>query len=156
LVPFLVAAIEHLFREIFEILLKYDTAAQSALQVQNRKVAFSEAAALVRGELTLEHLASDWYSFQNLDSIQKAYKEVLGIDIWKAIRRRRKVRKKRPLLSEALASLIGARHGVIHRFSLDKELDRDGFLHLLELVRTLIDVVAREVERKLGVSIETE
>jgi hypothetical protein len=156
LLPFLVAAIEHVFRETFEILLKYDTAAQSVLEAQSRKLAFAEAAALVRGELTLERIASDWYSFQNLDSIQKAYKDVLGIDIWKAIRRRRKVRKKRPMLSEALDGLIGARHGVVHEFSLDRKLDRDGFLHLLELVRTLIEVVAREVERKLGVPIELE
>jgi len=60
------------------------------------------------------------------------------------------------MLSEALVGLIGARHGVIHKFSLDRELDRDGFLHLLELVRTLIDVVAGEVERKLGVPLEVE
>jgi len=156
LLPFLVAAIEYIFRETFEILLKYDTPAQSALEAHSRKVAFAEAAAVVRGELTLERIASDWYSFQNLDSIQKAFKEVLEIDIWKAVRKRRRVGKKRPMLSEALVGLIGARHGVIHKFSLDRELDRDGFLHLLELVRTLIDVVAGEVERKLGVPLEVE
>lgn len=156
LLPFLVAAIEHIFRETFEILLKYDAQAQSVLAAQSRKLAFAEAAALVRGDLSLERIASDWYSFQNLDSIQKAYKEVLGINIWKAVRRRRKVLKKRPILSESLDSLIGARHGVVHNFSLDRKLDRDEFLHLLELVRTLIDVVAHEAERKLGVPIETE
>jgi len=87
LLPFLVAAIEYIFRETFEILLKYDTPAQSALEAHSRKVAFAEAAAVVRGELTLERIASDWYSFQNLDSIQKAFKEVLEIDIWKAVRK---------------------------------------------------------------------
>jgi hypothetical protein len=156
LLPFLVAAVEHIFRETFEILLKYDAQAQSILGAQSRKLSFAEATALVRGDLTFERITSDWYSFQNVGSIQKAYKEVLGIDIWKAIRRRRKVLKKRPMLSEALDSLIGARHGVVHHFSLDRKLDREGFLHLLELVRTLIDVVAQEAERKLGVPIETE
>ena len=156
LLPFLVAAIEHIFRETFEILVKYDRAAQGVLEAQSRKVSFSEASALVRGELTLERIASDWYSFQNLDSIQKAYKGVLSIDIWKAIRRRRKVHKKRPMLSEALEELIGARHGVVHKFVLDRKLDRDGFVHLLELVRTLVEVVAHEVERKLGVAVEIE
>ena len=156
LLPFLVAAVEHIFRGTFEVLLKYDAQAQSVLEAQRHKVSFAEAAALARGELTLERIASGWYSFQNMDSIQKAYKEVLGIDIWEAVRRRRQIRKKRPMLSDALGSLIGARHGVVHEFSLDSELDQDGFLHFLELVRTLIDVVAREVERKLGVPIETE
>jgi hypothetical protein len=156
LLPFLVAAIEHIFRDTFEILVKYDKTAQAVLEAQSRKVSFADAAALTRGELSLEQIASDGYSFQNLDSIQRAYKDVLSIDIWKAIRRRRKIRKKRPMLSEALQELIGARHGVVHKFVLDRQLDRDGFLHLLELVRTLIDVVAQEVERKLGVPIEVE
>lgn len=156
LLPFLVAAIEHIFRETFEILVTYDKTAQAVLESQNRKVSFADAAALARGELTLERVVSDGYSFQNLDSIQKAYKDVLSIDIWKAIRRRRKVRKKRPMLSDALKDLIGARHGVVHKFVLDRQLDRDGFLHLLELVRTLIEVVAHEVERKLGVTIEID
>jgi hypothetical protein len=156
LLPFLVAAIEHVFRETFEILVKYDKAAQAALESQSRKVTFADAAALARGELALERIASAGYSFQNLDSIQKAYRDVLAIDIWKAIRQRRKVRKKLPMLSEALEELIGARHGVVHKFALDRQLDRDGFLHLLELVRTLIDVVAHVVQRKLGVAIEID
>lgn len=156
LLPFLVAAIEHIFRETFEILVKYDEEAQAVLESQSRKVSFADAAALARGELALEQIASDGYSFQNLDSIQRAYKDVLSIDIWKAIRKRRKVRKKRPMLSEALEDLIGARHGVVHKFVLNRQLDRDSFLHLLELVRTLIDVVAHEVQSKLGVPIEVE
>jgi hypothetical protein len=60
------------------------------------------------------------------------------------------------MLSEALEELIGARHGVVHKFVLNRQLDRDAFLHLIELVRTLIDVVALEVQRKLGVPIELE
>jgi hypothetical protein len=156
LVPFLVAAIEHIFRDTFEILVKYDKAAQAVLESQSRKVSFADTAALARGELALERIASDGYSFQNLDSIQKAYKEVLSIDIWKAIRRRRKVRMKRPMLSEALKDLIGARHRVVHKIVIDRQLDRDSFLHLLELVPTLIDVVGHEVERKLQVPIVVE
>jgi hypothetical protein len=60
------------------------------------------------------------------------------------------------MLSEALEELIGARHGVVHKFVLDRQLDRDGFVHLLELVRTLVDVIACEVQRKLGTPIEVE
>lgn len=155
LVPFLVAAIEHFFRECFEILLKYDSGARSILEEQNRKVSFSEASALVRSELTIERIASGWYSFQNLDSIQKAFKEVFGIDVWKAIRRRKKIGKKMPILSDALANLIGARHGVVHHFTVDRSLDRSEFLALLHLVRSLIETMGEEFERKLGVKLGT-
>ena len=77
LIPFLVAAIEHFFRESFEILLKYDPSARWIFQEQNRRLSFAEAIAIERGELTIERVASGWYSFQNLDSIQKAFKESL-------------------------------------------------------------------------------
>jgi hypothetical protein len=151
LVPFLVAAIEYFFRECFEIMLAYDSSAQLALEEQNRKLSFTEAAAILRGELALERIASGWYSFQNIDSIQKAYKDAFGIDVWRILRRRRKVREKLPVLSKALANLIGARHGVVHHFSLDRKLDREGFLDLLHLVRLLLEIVAKEgLEPKLG------
>jgi len=153
LVPFLVAAIEHFFRECFEILLKYDSRARAILEDQNRKVSFAEASALVRGDLTIERVASSWYSFQNLDSVQKAFKEVFGVDVWKAIRRRKKIGRKMPILCDALTNLIGARHGVVHHFTLDRSLDRNEFLDLLHLVRALIAIMGTELERKLGVEL---
>lgn len=106
--------------------------------------------ALVRGDISLERIASSWYSFQNLDSIQKAFKEMFGIDVWKTLRRRRRVRTKLPLLSTALEHLIGARHGVVHHFSLDRQLDRDGFLQLLHLVRIIIETLEDEITQRLG------
>ena len=153
LLPFLVAAIEHFFRECFEILLKYDDGARAILENQNRKISFAEASALTRNQLTIERIASDWYSFQNLDSVQKAFKEVFGIDVWKAIRRRKKIGKRMPILSDALKNLIGARHGVVHHFTLDRSLDRNEFIALLHLVRALIEIMGEEFERKLGVEL---
>jgi hypothetical protein len=151
LVPFLVAAIEHFFRDSFEIMLKYDDSAQSALESGNKRVSYAEASALVHGDLAIERIASGWYSFQNVDSIQKAYKEVFGIDVWKVLRRRKKVRDKLPLLMNELKSLIGARHGVVHHFYLDRALDRESFLDLLHLIHAILDHMAIEIERKLGV-----
>lgn len=153
LVPFLVAVLEHFFRETFEILLKYDLHAQKTIENKNRKVSFSEARAIAEGELTLERVASGWFSFQNVDSIQKAYKEVHGIDVLKVLRRRKKVRDRLPVLMDALMNLIGARHGVVHHFSIDRELDHERFSELLDLVRTILKVVGAEVEAKLGVSL---
>jgi hypothetical protein len=148
LVPFLVAALEHVFREAFEILSKYEGGLDKVLE--NRKVSFTDAAALARGDITLERIASNCYSFQNLDSIQKAFKDALGIDVWKILRRRRKVRAKLPLLSHALENLIGTRHGVIHQFSLNRQLDRTSFLQLLHLVRAIIDVFEDDMKRRFG------
>lgn len=52
-----------------------------------------------------------------------------------------------------VTELIGARHGVVHHFLIDRDLDREGFLHLLHLVRTLLGLVCEEIERMLGVEL---
>ena len=153
LVPFLVASLEHFFRETFEVLLKYDEKAQTRLSTRNRKVSFSEARAVGNGELSLERVASGWFSFQNLDSIQKAFKEVHSIDVLKVLRRRKRVRDRLPLLMNALQNLIGPRHKIVHHFSVDRNLDRDGFLDLLDLVRAVVDVMGDEIGRNLNVPI---
>lgn len=153
MVPFLLAVLEHFFRETFEILLKYDAVAQKLLEDQNKKISYAEAIAVVRRELTLERIASGWFSFQNIDSIQKAFKDIHGIDVWKALRRRKKVRDRLPVLMTALQNLIGARHGVVHHLSIDRELNRKDFLILLHLVRAVLSVMGDEVEKKLGVQL---
>jgi len=153
LVPFLVAVIEHYFRECFEIMLKYDSSAMAKLEAQNRKTSFAEAAAIARGDLTIEQVASSWYSFQNINSIQNAFKDVFGINVWKVLRRRKKIRDKLPLMFTSLENLIASRHGVIHHFAIDRDLDRDGFLDLLHFVRMLLRLVSEEIEQKLGVKL---
>lgn len=153
LIPFLVATLEHFFRETFEILLKFDDEAQKALEAQNRKISYSDAVSISRGELSLERVVSGWFSFQNVGSIQKAFKDVHGMDVQKALKRRKRVRDRLPILMNALQNLIGARHGVVHHFSIDRELDQEGFLNLLYLVRAILEVMGEELERKLGVQL---
>jgi hypothetical protein len=150
LVPFLVASIEHFFRESFEILLRYDPPACRKLEDLNRKASLADVVAVSRGELSVEEIVSGWYSFQSIDGIRKAFDEVLGIDIARVLRQRKKVRRRAPMLQTFLAGLIQRRHGVIHHFSLDRGLDRDQFLDLLQATRTVLRSAANEIERKLG------
>lgn len=151
LVPFLLATLEHFFRESFEILLMGNTTGLRKLESQGRRVSFTEATALARGDVTIERVASGWYSFQNIESIQKAFREVLDIDIWKRLRRRKKIGNRIPILQQALEGLIEARHGVIHHYAINRDLNRDGFLNLLHLTRILLQSAASEIEKKLGV-----
>jgi hypothetical protein len=153
LVPFLVASIEHFFRESFEILLRYDPQGRRKLEGIGRKVSFAELIAVSCGEQSIEEIVSGWYSFQNIDSMRKAFDEVLGIDISKALRQRKKVRGRIPMLHTFLVELIQRRHGVIHRFSLDRDLNRDTFLDLLQTTRTVLRSSANEIERKLGITL---
>lgn len=153
LIPFLVSALEYFFRETFEILLKYDNKAKAKLLLQNKKITINEAVSIAAKEQSLEDIVAKGYNFQNIESIHKAFLELFEIDFWQVIRRRKKVRDKLPLLSEALNNLITARHGVVHHFAVDRQLNREKFLTLAHTVKAIIKVFADEVEKKLCVTL---
>ena len=153
LIPFLISVLEHFLRESFEILLKYDSLALSKMTELNKKISINEAFALTKDEITLERIISGWYSFQNLQSIQRAFEDAFNISILKTLHRRKKVKNKIPVLLKALENLISTRHGVIHELSLNYQITREEFLELLHLVQAIINVMAEEFEKMLGVKL---
>jgi hypothetical protein len=151
LVPFVLAAIEHFFSQAFRILLRYDDKARQRLLTQpSRKVDFPDALALAANTKTIEDVVADWYSFQNIDSIHKAFNEWFGIDVWKLLRKRRKVGKRIDWLENRFKQLIDFRHGIVHRFELNTDLDRAGIEELLDLSILLIDTFVDHAETALG------
>lgn len=138
LVPFAVAALEHFFCQSFKILLKYDPEAQLKLKEQSRKIEMPQVIAIRDGAESVEDAVADWYSFQNIASIHKAFHEWFAIDFWKLLRRRRKIGRRLPMLEKQLNSVIGFRHSVIHRFELDQMLRKDEINEIFDLVLVLI------------------
>jgi hypothetical protein len=153
LVPFSLAALEHFFGQAFRIFLRYDRKAQQCLVAQTRKVEFSDAMALAAHTKSIEDIVADWYSFQNIESIHKAFNEWFGIDIWKLFRQRRKVGKRIGWLETRLKNLIDLRHGVVHRFEINLDLDRPGIEELLDLSVLLIETFVDHVETSRGENI---
>ena len=150
LVPFAVAALEHFFGQAFRIFLRYDKRAQRRLLEQSRKVEFSDAMSLAANTKSIEDIVADWYSFQNIDSIHRAFNEWFGIDIWKLLRQRRKVGKRIDWLEKRLKNLIDFRHGVVHRFELNLDLNRAGIEELLDLSILVIETFVDYVQSSLG------
>ena len=105
------------------------------------------------GRKSLEDVVADWYSFQNLASIHKAFSEWFDMDVWKLLRRRKKIGSKLPMLEEKMNKLINFRHGVIHRFELDRTLRKDGIYEILDLVIAIIDIFTQGIEDKRGIPI---
>jgi hypothetical protein len=151
LVPFVLAALEHFFSQAFRIFLRYDDKARQRLLTHNaRKVEFSDALALAANTKSIEDVVADWYSFQNIDSIHKAFNEWFGIDIWKLLRQRRKVGKRIDWLEQRFKNLIDFRHGIVHRFEVDVDLDRADIEELLDLSILLIETFVDHAEASLG------
>ncbi|HEX5725895.1 MAG TPA: HEPN domain-containing protein [Longimicrobiaceae bacterium] len=156
LVPFAVAALEHFFSQTFIILLRFDDQARRRLRDQTRKVEMSEVFALSQGERRIEELVAQWYSFQNIQSVHNAFYEWFGIDVWKLLRRRKRVGRRISVLERRLNHLIEFRHGIVHRFELDFGLGRDEISELLESARVLIEVFVDHLEQERGIKIRDE
>ncbi|MDP9353481.1 MAG: hypothetical protein M3P51_18330 [Chloroflexota bacterium] len=153
LIPFAVAIFEHYFSAIFVILLRYDPSAQKRLRDVDRKVDLADALAISRGEKTVEEVVAGAYTFQNLDHIQKAFNDWLGIDFWQMIRQKRRRGRRVERLSDVLQEIIGSRHGVIHRFELDYELDRKKIEDVFDTIRLLMDTLIDTLESDKGLQI---
>ena len=78
LLPVAVATVEHFLSRSFKVLLEFNPKAREQLLRQTRKVEMVEVVSIAEGERSLEDIVVGWYSFQNLDSIQKAFCEWLG------------------------------------------------------------------------------
>lgn len=152
LVPFAVASLEFFFSRSFAILLRYDDKAQAKLAQQSRKVEMSDVLALSRGEKKLEDIVADWYSFQNLDSIHKAFSDWLHIDFWKIIRsgKRRRMGGKIAFLEDRLNYIIQFRHGIIHRPEIDTGLDKREIDNIFAATLTVIDAFVDHLEASRG------
>lgn len=151
LVPFAVAALEHFFSSCFKILLQYNPSAQQRLKEDsNTKVYTSDAMSIQAGEMTVEDTVVRRYSFQNINGIHRAFYEWHGIDIWHILRKKKKVGRRLQFLEVQLNELIDIRHGVVHRFSLNKELRKQDIEEILDLVLVSINSFVDYLEDTQG------
>ena len=146
LVPFAVAAVEHFLSRSFKAMLKFDPKTRKQLLQRTRKVELGEAISIAEGEMFIEDVIVGWYSFQNLDSIQKAFKEWLEIDFRATLRRRRRIGQRVVTLDTELGRMIEARHGVIHRLHIDSKLRKQGISELLDLAMAVVDAFVDHLE----------
>ena len=156
LVPFAVASLEHFFSNSFKILLKYDRKAQERLLGYGRKVEIADVVAVRDGSKTLEEIAADWYSFQNISSIHRAFQDWLDIDVWSVLRKRRKIGSRLASLELELNDLIKFRHGIVHGLDINLELRRDRSEEIFDLVMVIINEFTGHLEMIRGIPIRDE
>ncbi len=111
-VPFLVSAVEDYFRSLYIALLRYSENRDRI--VQAARLQGSELTAIDRGELTVPEAVAKWMSFQDMQKISSAYKEVdakSDVHGWL----RRPYGRRKQTFWEHLNRLISQRHDLIHR-----------------------------------------
>ncbi len=152
-IPFIVACIEHFFQSSFKILLQYGSGTNEKLLKSSKKVDMSDALLIASGKKTINDVVADWYSFQSIEAIHKAFSDWLGIDFWKVLRKRKKIGNNIMLLESRLRELIDVRHGIIHRFDFDPTLDKGALISLFDLTRAVIDEFVLYLEKTRGCAI---
>ena len=147
LIPGAIAIFENFFSSVFKILLKYDKKLKEKIEKHNIKVELTDAFAISISHKSIEEVICSWYSFQNLDSLSKAFKEWHNIDFWKIVNRRKKIGEQLPQISKMLSLLIQYRHGIIHGFQIDRSITKDKLKSFYELIDIILEEFVKEIER---------
>ena len=119
LIPFLVSAIEHFFRELFAVLVEFDSYGKEEVRKvklkDTREFNTIEDIFNVKNDVTkIERELAKGFNFQNLDRINEIYKRFLKIDIKEILSIKKKVLSRHYFLLTQLSELIDRRHWIIH------------------------------------------
>ena len=146
LVPFAVAAVEHFLSRSFKVLLQFDPTTRDRYRRQTRKQEIVQAISIAEGEKSIEDVVVRWYSFQNMNDIQKAFGEWLDIDFRATLRGKRTIGRRVIALDEEFGRIIDARHGVIHRLHINRDLQKHDISELLDVAMAVVDAFVDHLE----------
>lgn len=155
LLPFAVSVIEYFFKELFKILVKYEHEAQNLLsevKIKDLKKlsSISDLIGIQKGELQIEDILADNYTFQNINHINTAYKAFLKIDINSVLAKKK---YKRRTLLEGLNDIIERRHWMIHHFIFSTDMNKEKYLEVLKVCDLVIEETLSFVEKTRKVNI---
>jgi hypothetical protein len=153
LVPFLISALEHFFRELFVVLVEFDSFGKEEIKKvklkDTREFNTIEDIFNINNELTkLEREIAKGYNFQNLDRINETFKRFLKIDIRAILSIKKKVVGKKAFLATELEELIERRHWIIHHFGFSSDTDKEKYIYFLNLTNCIIDTIIEFLEQQ--------
>jgi RiboL-PSP-HEPN len=154
LVPFAVAMFEYFFSQAFQVLIAYDKLALEKRENHKAKFEFSAILDIHRNKRSIEELIAENYTFQNLDQLNKAYKDWLDIDVRKIFFQKKRIGKSITFLENRISEIIQYRHGIVHHFVIDKSLTRDAYIHILDAISLAIEEFVLFVDRKYKIEID--
>lgn len=156
LVPFAIAMFEYFFSKIFQVLITYDSLACQKKQSYNAKVDFATLLEVSEGQRSIEDVITSSYTFQNLNQLNKAYKEWLDVDVHKILYRRAHIGRTVTFLERRINEIIQYRHGIVHHFEIDNSLTREGYLEILAAIERAMTEFIEFLETKYAFKIDRD
>lgn len=154
LVPFAVAMFEYFFSQAFQVLIAYDKLALEKRENHKAKFEFYVILDIHRNKRSIEELIAENYTFQNLDQLNKAYKDWLDIDVRKIFFKKKRIGKSITFLENRISEIIQYRHGIVHHFEIDRSLTRDAYIHILDAISLAIEEFVLFIEIKYKIEID--
>ena len=154
LVPFAVSMFEYFFSQAFQVLIKYDAVALEKRDVHKQNLDFKTLLEVERKESTIENIIARNYTFQNLNQLNKAYKDWLKIDVRNILYKKKKIGNSLTFLENRIFDIIQYRHGIIHQFTIDYSLTKEGYIHILETIEKGIGEFISFLEKKYKLKID--
>ncbi|HMU12783.1 MAG: hypothetical protein JST41_08055 [Bacteroidetes bacterium] len=155
LMPFLVSVIEYFFGQIFANYIKYHESSRRMLAEEKVKIEISDVISILKSEDSLEQIVMKSYNFQNLDSINKAFKKYTSIDINETLSQKKKVSGKIIRVLTNLEAILNARHKFVHELDIDYCLSKEKYLVNVSTVEKAIELTIQRI-KKDGLNIEIE
>ena len=155
LMPFLVAILEYFYGQCFANFIKYDTNARNLLIDEKLKIGIADVIAILQKENSLEQIIAQSYNFQNLDSINKAYKKYLSIDVMSILSERKKVNRKIIRVLVKIQEILDARHRFVHELDINYHLTKQAYLDYIATVECAILLTVESFKQR-GLKIEID
>lgn len=154
LVPFAVAMFEYFFSQAFQVLIAYDKLALDKRENHKAKLEFSTVLNVQRNKQSIENIIAESYTFQNLEQLNKAYKDWLDIDVRKILFKKKRIGKSVTFLENRISEIIQYRHGIVHHFAIDRSLTKEAYTHILDAISLAIEEFISHIESKYTIKID--
>ena len=106
-----------------------------------------------KNKKTIEGIIAENYSFQNINQINRAFKEWLGIDIRKILFKKKKIGKNVVFMENKISEIINFRHEIVHHFLFDNELTRGKLINIFSAIKISFKEVINTLEDKYSIKI---
>ncbi len=143
LIPFLVSVIEYFFSQSFYSFLKYDNNCREEI-----KLDISEVLNINNNHTTIESIVTKSYNFQNIDSINRAYKKYLNIDIRSVLSSKKKINSKIFRVINKFGEILNARHSFVHELDINYEINKEIYFGYLKTIEVIIEIMLTEFKNK--------
>ncbi|WP_294187694.1 hypothetical protein [uncultured Sphingobacterium sp.] len=155
LMPFLVSVLEYFFGQCFVHYIKYDETARRLLSEEKMKIGITEVISVLDKENSLEQIVAQSYNFQNLDSMNKAFKKYLSLDLMATLSKRKKINGNIFRILTRVQELLEARHRFVHELDINYSLSKQMYLDYILTVEKAIELTLTAFKEK-GLTIEID